>query len=442
MDIEILKSYPLCHRCFGRLYAKLLHTSNYERGRSIKMTKAIELESKLYDLKERSGGVERLKWGDVEEEIKKIKEELSYLYRSGLTEIRAIEGLEVDSSKCPWCKGIFQEKNLEKILEKTLKLLSEYEYDTFLVGTLLPKSIKKFEERIKTPYMESIKQEFNRTMGKLLIEKTSKTVERENPDIVILINPYKKKVKLQITPVYIKGRYRKLVRGIPQTRWPCGYCKGKGCEKCNFTGKKYTTSVEEIIAGPFMEAFKGKSEAFHGAGREDIDVRMLGDGRPFVLEIKEPKVRKVNLEEIGEKINKSGMVEVLNLEYGTRKDIISFKNKPHKKTYLALVECEEEVSDKELSELEKKLENLTVYQRTPQRVSHRRADLVRIRKVYKAWTERIDPKRFKLKVYCDGGLYIKELISGDDGRTSPSVSKILNKRCVCKELDVLKVHDE
>ena len=437
MDTEILKSYPLCHRCFGRLYAKLLHTSNYERGRSIKMAKAIELESKLHNLKEKS------KCEEVEEEIEKIKEELSYLYRSGLTEIREIENVEVvDSSKCPWCRGIFQEENLEEILEKTLKLLREYQYDTFLVGTILPKSVKKLEESIKTPYMESIKQEFNRTMGKLLVEKTSKTVDRENPDIVILINPYKKKVRLQITPVYIKGRYRKLVRGIPQTRWPCGYCKGKGCEKCNYTGKKYSTSVEEIIAEPFMEALKGKSEAFHGAGREDIDVRMLGDGRPFVLEIRNPKIRKVNLEEIKEKINRSGMVEVLNLEYGSKKDVILFKNKPHKKTYLALVECEEEVSDEELSELEKKLENLTIYQRTPQRVSHRRADLVRIRKVYKVWAERVDPKRFKLKIYCDGGLYIKELISGDEGRTTPSVSEILNKKCVCKELDVLKVHDE
>lgn len=44
-------------------------------------------------------------------------------------------------------------------------------------------------------------------------------------------------------------------------------------------------------------------------------------------------------------------------------------------------------------------------------------------------------------IYCDGGLYIKELISGDDGRTNPSVSSILNKNCICKELDVLKIHD-
>ena len=256
-----------------------------------------------------------------------------------------------------------------------------------------------------------------------------------------MVNPYDKKIKLQINPIFIKGRYRKLIRGIPQTRWPCRYCRGKGCEKCNYTGKKYPTSVEEIIAEPFMNAFKGKDEAFHGAGREDIDVRMLGNGRPFVLQIKEPKVRKVDLEKLKEEVNKSGKVEILDLDYGVRKDVVFFKNEPHKKTYLALVECDEEVSDSEILELTKKLTDLTINQRTPIRVSHRRADLIRVRKVYKACANRLNSNEFELTLYCDGGLYIKELISGDEGRTTPSVSEILNKKCICKTLDVLEVHD-
>ena len=301
--------------------------------------------------------------------------------------------------------------------------------------------VKELEKEFETPYMESIKQEFNRIMGKILVEKTGKTVDKNSPDIVIMINPYNKKIKLQINSIFIKGRYRKLVRGIPQTRWPCRYCRGKGCEKCNYTGKQYPTSVEEIIAEPFMKVFKGKDEAFHGAGREDIDVRMLGNGRPFVLQIKEPKIRKADLEKLKEEVNKSGKVEILNLDYGVRKDVVFFKNEPHKKTYLAVVECEEDVYDDEILKLVEKLENLTINQRTPIRVSHRRADLVRVRKVYKACANRIDSKTFELTLYCDGGLYIKELISGDEGRTSPSVSEILNKKCICKTLDVLDVHD-
>ena len=384
----------------------------------------------------------------IDELLLKIKEDLFYIRRSGLLEIKGINGEEEYSANenmeinCPWCKSIFNEKNLNDILERILSLLKDYQYDTFLVGTILPKDIKKLEEEIKTLHMESIRQEFNMVMGRLLVENTGKIVDKQNPDIVIKINPYNKKIELQVNSIFIKGRYRKLIRGIPQTKWPCNHCRGKGCERCNYTGKRYNTSVEEIIAEPFMEVFKGKDESFHGAGREDIDVRMLGKGRPFVLQIKEPKVRKANLEEIKEKINRSGSVEVLNLEYGSKEDVVFFKNEPHRKTYLAVVECEEELSDEELLKVVENLENSTINQRTPLRVSHRRADLVRVRRVYDVEVNRIDAKTFELKIHCDGGLYIKELISGDENRTLPSVSEILNKKCKCKTLDVPEVHDE
>ena len=105
-------------------------------------------------------------------------------------------------------------------------------------------------------------------------------------------------VKIQINPLFIEGRYRKLIRGIPQTRWPCRKCKGRGCKICDFTGKMYPESVEELIAEKVLQATKGSESRFHGAGREDIDVRMLGRGRPFVLEIKEPKIRELKLENI------------------------------------------------------------------------------------------------------------------------------------------------
>ena len=477
MDIiEILKKYPLCHRCLGRLYGRVLHTSNYERGKSIKMAKAIELESELYSLMERyvcneedtnnynnhnrnnnnysdntinhnSNTCNNNKEENIIKTLSKIEEDLFYIYRSGLLEISGIirekyftnENMEIN---CPWCKSIFNEENLKNILERVLSLLMDYQYNTFLIGTILPKDIKKLEKDIKTPHMESIKQEFNRTMGKLLIENTGKTVDKKNPDIIIKINPYIKKIELQINSIFIKGRYRKLIRGLPQTKWPCNHCKGKGCKRCNYTGKRYNTSVEEIIAEPFMESFKGKDESFHGAGREDIDVRMLGRGRPFVLQIKEPKIREADLERIKERINRSGCIEVLNLEYGSKEDVILFKNEPHRKTYLAVVECEEELSDEEILKVMEKLKDSKINQRTPLRVSHRRADLIRIRKIYNIDANRIDNKTFELKIHCDGGLYIKEVISGDENRTSPSVSEILNKKCKCKTLDVLEVHDK
>lgn len=41
------------------------------------------------------------------------------------------------------------------------------------------------------------------------------------------------------------------------------------------------------------------------------------------------------------------------------------------------------------------------------------------------------------RIRTDAGTYVKELISGDDGRTEPSFAALLGQQCFCAELDVL-----
>lgn len=43
---------------------------------------------------------------------------------------------------------------------------------------------------------------------------------------------------------------------------------------------------EEDITGPVGQQFGSDEVRFHAEGREDMDVRMLGQGRPFVLEVR------------------------------------------------------------------------------------------------------------------------------------------------------------
>ena len=90
-----------------------------------------------------------------------------------------------------------------------------------------------------TAYAEQLKTELNREVGKRIAEKVEKEVDFENPDIVITLDLATNKFELQVRSVYVYGRYLKKVRGIPQTRWPCRKCKGRGCESCGFTGKQY-----------------------------------------------------------------------------------------------------------------------------------------------------------------------------------------------------------
>lgn len=351
--------------------------------------------------------------------------------------------LKKSGQKCKICKGILEdlEKTAAYVEEKIKKL--KLEFSTFLVGSRLPEDILGIDEEINNQLnieVESIKKEINRELGKILKERFNCSVDFENPDIVVKVDfrTLKPRVWIQINPLFIEGRYRKLVRGIPQTKWPCRKCKGRGCPRCNFTGKMYPTSVEEIIAEPVLKATQGSRSKFHGAGREDIDVRMLGKGRPFVLEIKEPRTRTINLEEIADEINKfaKGKVEVLDLKFSTRNRKVEIKTSSSYKIYRAKVKLKDEIEPSNLERL--KSLNL-IRQRTPKRVSHRRADKTRKRRVIDVKWDIIDPRTLELTLKTEGGLYIKELISGDDGRTKPSVSEILGTPAECIELDVLEV---
>jgi tRNA pseudouridine synthase 10 len=75
-------------------------------------------------------------------------------------------------------------------------------------------------------------------------------------------------------------------------------------------------------------------------------------------------------------------------------------------------------------------------------VSHRRADKLRVRKVYSADLLEIAGKMVRINIKGDSGLYIKELISGDGGRTRPSLSEALRVDAIVEELDVIDVGGE
>jgi len=204
----------------------------------------------------------------------------------------------------------------------------------------------------------------------------------------------------------------------------------------------YPESVEEIIAGPTLETTGGEGVSFHAAGREDVDARMLGGGRPFIVEVKKPKRRFIDLRNLAHTINKQaqGKVKVLNLLFASKDDVRKLKKaEASDKVYKAIVEFDRNVSDEELEAVEKTFANAVVHQQTPLRVLHRRADLVREKYIYETKIKRLTPNRAEMRIRCQGGLYIKELITGDEGRTDPCVAKIVNAEAKPLELDVLSV---
>ena len=356
--------------------------------------------------------------------------------------------IELNENECIICGNVFNKIDDElfnKIYDK-LDFL-KVEFDSFVVGSRIDNEIKqRDEEFIKELNLdvEPIKKEINRIIGKKLENELKKEVNFEKQDIIVNVNLIKNpKVRIQINPIFIEGKYNKLVRGIPQTKWPCRKCKGRGCEECNFTGKQYPCSVEELISEHILKATNGYEAKFHGAGREDIDVLMLGSGRPFVLEIKEPKIRKIDLNNLEKEINdiNRGKTQYHNLKFTNRnrKAEIKVSSPDAYKIYNALVECYSPYDKDKLAILSELNE---IHQQTPIRVSHRRADKVRIKHVLDLSCEVIDETHFEMTIKTEGGLYIKELISGDEGRSQPNVADKLGVKAFCKQLDVIEVSDK
>jgi len=390
---KIINEGPICDNCLGRQFAKI------------------------------SSGLSNEKRGAI------------------LREVLIEKGAELKEGKCWVCNSLFD--NLDVWVLKALETLKGIEFDSFLVGTKVNGMLLENEELLweiaGASHAEPLKAELNREVGKIIERETGKIADFDRPDLVVILNLWIEEVELQINSVFIYGRYKKFKRGIPQTKWLCRECRGKGCERCDFTGKMYAESVEELIGGSILEEFRGVDMVLHGSGREDIDARMLGSGRPFVIEIKEPRRRKLDLRMLENKVNgeNKGKVEVKALQYVKREMVARIKNTKADKTYSVAVVLKAEVLEEDLENALDNLNGAVIEQRTPTRVVHRRADLMRKRKVYSARLVSFEEPIIEIK--CDGGLYIKELISGNGGRTKPSLNELLGTDAEVKELDVVDV---
>ncbi len=432
--LTMLKKYALCDNCLGRQFSLLARgVENEARGKALKL--ALTMQASAQSIAGDKEGPRSLRVLAVNGFSAESAEALHQA------------GKRVSKKKaqtCFLCDGKFQ--SIDALVGKALKAAAYCEYATFLVGIELPVRVEEREDEFKAAMNvtrgESIRHEFGRLIGKRMEQQTGKTVDFLKPDLAIVVDPFTEHVALQVNPLFVAGRYRKLVRDIPQSKWFCSSCHGRGCEKCGGTGKLYSESVEEIVSKPLLEAAVGEKSSFHASGREDIDARMLGTGRPFVVEISKPKKRSVNLIDVSEKINEAGKgkVQVSGLRFTNRDVVRKLKSSESaRKDYRVLVEFDRDVEDEELRTLEEKLTGATISQRTPLRVAHRRADLVRERYIYKVKVRKVAPKQAELTVRCQGGLYIKELVSGDEGRTTPSVSGLLNTGAKTLRLDVMKV---
>ena len=240
-------------------------------------------------------------------------------------------------------------------------------------------------------------------------------------------------------PVYVGGRYLKRARGTPQAPWidsETGVTIGEGSVQ---------TSLDAVVS----RAFRADGSKLNAAGREDIDVRMLGGGRPFILEVHNP--RRPNAAATAEA--RAAMEAALEAADGGAVAAVDV-HVTDAAAYRAMHEASEE-KEKEYTAVcwaEKPLtledelmlsgiKDLQIQQSTPVRVLHRRTSMTRPRTIVSCRCERVPnaARFFTLRLKTQAGTYIKEFVHGDFGRTRPNVGEMLGCAADIIQLDVTDV---
>ena len=185
--------------------------------------------------------------------------------------------------------------------------------------------------------------------------------------------------------------------------------------------------------------------SFSSAGREDIDVRMLGNGRPFLLEIHNPKLPYITnsqLAEVETQVNETTLVQIRDLQTIEKEECNRLKEgeEHKKKTYRCVVCVSEELNEEKVKILDSlKEKQLQLQQETPIRVLHRRTLSTRPKMIYKFDYQIINPNFLLVDLETQAGTYIKEFIHGDFGRTNPNLGSLLGCEADILQLDVLSI---
>ena len=408
---DALATGPLCDNCLGRLVAdRSFGLTNAERGEGLRLALALEDDKEFADL--------------------------------------------APDGECWVCEG--ECERFDWWARQAATAVRNYQFATYQIGTKTPPLLAENDRLLREDVGldpdagELLKSEFNREVGKRFGDRTGATVDFDRPDVLVVCDLATDDLDVQVNSAFVYGRYRKLERDIPQTEWPCRDCNGTGrlqgqpCEGCDGTGYRYDESVEQLSAPVVCDAMDGESSTFHGAGREDVDARMVGTGRPFVIEVEKPRRRDIDTDHLQREINgfAEGKIEVDGLRLATHEMVERVKELDASKTYRMDVEFDEPVTEAALSAALDALDGATIEQNTPQRVSHRRAAKTRVREVYEATGELDDEHHATLEVHGEGGLYVKELVSSDDGRTEPSLAGELGVAATVTALDVLAVEGD
>jgi tRNA pseudouridine synthase 10 len=326
---------------------------------------------------------------------------------------------------CSICRGLMLEK--DAIVKKILSVIGAYQFDSFLIGAVLPTQIYEREDamraRLKIRGKESVKSQLTRELGLGVARATGKAVDYLNPDLMITLIVDREnnvEVSAKSRPLTLRGTYTKTKSGLPQKQARCRSCEGKGCGECGGSGLSGYESVEGILAKQIMIRTGGRTPKFSWLGSEDRDSLVLGRGRPFTVRIFDPCKRKPS------RFSVTGRSVSARFWPGNAQTLqAGFKVKTR-----LVIRCDRKIDSGELRALRSLAGSEVRFESRPGKIA--------AKKIYSAVPKRIDEHSFRLVLVADGGLMIKQFVGGQE-YMKPNVSELLGAKCDCVTFDILAV---
>lgn len=343
----------------------------------------------------------------------------------------------------------------ESIVKRIREILDDdYHFDTFLIGAALPAHLYEKEDRIRARFKirgrENIKSQFMRDLRKKFRECTKKQIDFLYPDIVINLQFEKETtlgINIKMRPIIILGRYVKKNRGIPQRKGG-DYI---GCDDMNVQNEfspsinvtplpastvlastvlavrtQEDISIQSILSREILKITKGERIKFSWIGSEDEESLVSGSGRPFFVQVLNPKAIRLNKRNLN--FPRYGLF--VNIER-------YFKKLPEQpvqfiaKTRI-VIQSSRQLGEEEVLKIKSLADSIVVF---PNQKNKSRSSTKRI---YSVDVIKIDNRVFELHLVAEGGLAIKQFVEGRE-TINPNVSTAANLQCECLFFDILDV---
>jgi tRNA pseudouridine synthase 10 len=304
---------------------------------------------------------------------------------------------------------------LESYSDALVNRLSEYEFDSFLVGARLPPDIVDREDELRAELKirgkETLKAQVTRYLSNALSKRTGKRLDYKLPDITVLFSVSEGSIEVQPRPIWLSARYLKTERGIPQRSTICSVCRGVGCANCNFEGKT-PHSIQAIITRLLKNMYRAEDCNFIWIGSEDEKSLVLGNGRPFYVEVVGPKLRHPVIDE-GNLVSQSIKITEVKTLRSRPRSVPSFRIKC--RVFLVRNDDIQKLPQSKREEIESIFRNSFVSVRLS-----RKQRVVAKKVIYlKFLNLENNQEPLLLEICCDGGIPIKKLVAGGEKDDEP-----------------------